>query len=459
MTDAVKMAKARHALSEHEQMADAQAQCVPCKLCGGSAVITDAGIGAGYNIRCSGSTTWRPSNGCMVSDRRLGGWAYNVMEWWNRLNSTAALEQAGEPVDAALLDRAELAWQRFFYPAADCFTGPTADKLPSVDLEVADCLRLVLAAVGRLVVTPEADVPAPLATLQRLGQEFDAGEELSTLLTKAIGDITVALTWAGKSGKIEEWTAPYVAAVNQFDAQTQSRVAAEPVGLREAKASFKTALADLGKRDAVHWWGTDDSQHAERMKACKARCKRWGDCDEEDGSCAECDSDMAEALETRGSMKRRLRNYEARVDRFFQSDGLRAAQAALATPSQRDPQSRGQAFDGEGEGWRPIESAPKDGTEIILFGPYPENSQGIPTDRVTAGFWTEPEPPVIGDCGGECRCPEYGEPEDPHWCSMHGGSDEGWMSTDGGFTREWPPTHWMPLPDFPALSSAKRGEG
>lgn len=146
----------------------------------------------------------------------------------------AALEQAGEPVDVALLDRAELAWQRFFYPAADCFTGPVGDKLPSVDLEVADCLRLVLASVGRLVVTPDADVPAPLPTLQRLGQEFDAGEELSTLLTKAIGDITVALTWAGKSGKIEEWTAPYVAAVNQFDAQTQSRVAAEPVGLREA---------------------------------------------------------------------------------------------------------------------------------------------------------------------------------------------------------------------------------
>jgi hypothetical protein len=89
----------------------------------------------------------------------------------------AALEQAGEPVDAALLDRAELAWQRFFYPAADCFTGPAADKLPAVDLEVADCLRLVLAAVGRLVVTPEVDVPAPLPTIQRLGQEFDADIE------------------------------------------------------------------------------------------------------------------------------------------------------------------------------------------------------------------------------------------------------------------------------------------
>lgn len=78
------------------------------------------------------------------------------------VGTLAAFEQAGEPVDAVLLDRAELAWQRFFYPAADCFTGPAADKLLAVDLEVADCLRLVLAAVGRLVTTPETDVPAPL---------------------------------------------------------------------------------------------------------------------------------------------------------------------------------------------------------------------------------------------------------------------------------------------------------
>ena len=37
------------------------------------------------------------------------------------------------------------------------------------------------------------------------------------------------------------------------------------------------------------------------------------------------------------------------------------------------------------DGWKSIESAPKDGTEIVLFGLYPENDQGLPTKRVTSG--------------------------------------------------------------------------
>lgn len=82
---------------------------------------------------------------------------------------------AAEPVALrALLDRAELAWQRFFYPAADNFSGPIGDKLPSVDLEVADCLRLVLAELGRHVVTPETDIPA-LATPARTDDAALAG--------------------------------------------------------------------------------------------------------------------------------------------------------------------------------------------------------------------------------------------------------------------------------------------
>lgn len=80
---------ARRKLRDHEQMADAQSECVPCSLCGGRAIITDAGIGAGYYIRCENIGAFRRSEGCMLGDQRLGGWAYNVRDWWNRLHAYA----------------------------------------------------------------------------------------------------------------------------------------------------------------------------------------------------------------------------------------------------------------------------------------------------------------------------------------------------------------------------------
>lgn len=88
-TAPVEEADRRNKLSYHEQMLDAQAQCLPCKLCGGHAVITDAGTGSGYYIECSNSTTWSPWKGCLINTRRVSGWAYNVMDWWNRLHATA----------------------------------------------------------------------------------------------------------------------------------------------------------------------------------------------------------------------------------------------------------------------------------------------------------------------------------------------------------------------------------
>jgi hypothetical protein len=89
----------RKRLSHHEQMLDAQAGCVPCKLCGGNAVISDAGIGAGYYVQCSNSFNFRDSTGCLINNRRLGGWAYNVMDWWNRLHATP-------PASASVADEA-----------------------------------------------------------------------------------------------------------------------------------------------------------------------------------------------------------------------------------------------------------------------------------------------------------------------------------------------------------------
>ena len=77
--------------------------------------------------------------------------------------------------------------------------------------------------------------------------------------------------------------------------------------------------------------------------------------------------------------------------------------------------------------WQPIATAPKDGTHVLLS--YP--------GRITYGYWLVLEVgKLVGDCGGACRCPEYDEAPDPFW-----------YSEDGGFTEEYPPTHWMPLPE------------
>lgn len=83
--------------------------------------------------------------------------------------------------------------------------------------------------------------------------------------------------------------------------------------------------------------------------------------------------------------------------------------------------------------WQPIETALKDGTHVML-------SRG---DRVTLGNWES----VIS------TSPEYhangtylGQFED-------GDSWEGWMSWDGGFCEETPPTHWQPLPEPPKESN------
>ena len=76
--------------------------------------------------------------------------------------------------------------------------------------------------------------------------------------------------------------------------------------------------------------------------------------------------------------------------------------------------------------WMDIDSAPKDGTEIIL-------KRGC---RVTSGSlhkWSDTESHYdsagnyIGNTTVDCG--------------------ESWCSYDGGFCDDEPPTHWMPLPD------------
>lgn len=62
--------------------------------------------------------------------------------------------------------------------------------------------------------------------------------------------------------------------------------------------------------------------------------------------------------------------------------------------------------------WQPIETAPKDGTRILMYG--------IPGFEILIGFWND-----------------YHIPE--HWCY----SEESLYKNNGN------PTHWMPLPPPP----------
>lgn len=76
--------------------------------------------------------------------------------------------------------------------------------------------------------------------------------------------------------------------------------------------------------------------------------------------------------------------------------------------------------------WRPIESAPKDGTEVLLF---------IPGRRAELGWWYESQEYAYGKLKRKTE----------KW--MWGSGMQGILSMTGDAPPE--PTHWMPLPEPP----------
>ena len=75
---------------------------------------------------------------------------------------------------------------------------------------------------------------------------------------------------------------------------------------------------------------------------------------------------------------------------------------------------------------QPIETVPKDGTCILLFGP---SGYDLPRVRAAVGHYApDPRAPINSHW-------------DP-WCIK----DDFYFEDDGG-----PPTHWMPLPEVPEV--------
>lgn len=85
----------------------------------------------------------------------------------------------------------------------------------------------------------------------------------------------------------------------------------------------------------------------------------------------------------------------------------------------------------EADNWIPIESAPLDGSEILLM-------RG---ERVTSGAWIE----------WTSTCPEYHSSTGAYLGQSEQDSGASWASWDGGFTEEEPPTHWKRLPKPQAM--------
>ena len=82
--------------------------------------------------------------------------------------------------------------------------------------------------------------------------------------------------------------------------------------------------------------------------------------------------------------------------------------------------------------WQPIETAPMNGTVVMLYR----------DGRVTVGSWVAEHDIMVG---------EYHHSTGEYLGSHLSGETlpAYWQSHDGGFTEEEHPTHWMPLPQPP----------
>lgn len=82
--------------------------------------------------------------------------------------------------------------------------------------------------------------------------------------------------------------------------------------------------------------------------------------------------------------------------------------------------------------WQPIETAPKDGTEILGFERMKTG------DYFKVVYWTLDGDDIYGNGGNPVP---------------------GWTAPDDGYVGGFSPTHWQPLPDPPEADAAEVAVG
>lgn len=83
--------------------------------------------------------------------------------------------------------------------------------------------------------------------------------------------------------------------------------------------------------------------------------------------------------------------------------------------------------------WQPIETAPRDGTFILAWGPEPVSNPGYEARQTYWAFYGE----------GSMAKAAYDRDEGPS-------GSWSWSEPCRGWVFSWHPTHWMPLPSPPA---------